>query len=921
MAVLTQARCTQFYVGDQEYPGFLSLTGNYDGISQSGIVSFSASVTIADTPLNPTSIDTRLTSTRQVFCYGTEVVIKVQDDRGNFRRPRCIPKLFIRTVSPFNPRTRQITLELTDGLGLCGSYTTDHWRKPETEIQNGDRTTDEETQKVSYWFEQWNKEKGETGGEGIIGTILSKLGLRYGGKVSGTVKTPWSLSGSLLSACGNLAFRSNTPSFLWCDYNGDVRVSKIEIEPSLKLEVNCNPVEFSPVSTAEPIKQLIVTAQIPVLKEVEEGAEEDLETGGRCTETEQYGPEYAYNPDAPFADTPFGSKDYLLSIERTCVWQYQDSKKTVTTRTERRGLAFPDFREDDPYIFLPGSRADMIQTYEETQWQYFDSESGRLIREETTKKEPWGKVFNNWYDKHQDWHLENAIYPNAVARPSDFPDEAKYADFLYTSEFIEKTYKYDYRGKQKKVETTVERPVLAILDDYTGTLQQGAYMNFRVFAIASQTLEQWTINQGNETHIQTERRPMQLDAADSLNKREQYLFQVAPNAGSNESLISIPYFIRLKPPDIGVEFDIALKEPNQVSDKHRLTLISRRTTAESSRSGLANAPATEYLPNGTNEPDPTDLEQQEWTTETEVYRLSWDETCPDAAYEPPREITDLGEVRSLSQLRAIAQTIFFLRQGQSLTYELTLPLEDYWINGDFEPSFRLDYYDCCDGVWSSHLVHGIAIELTPKQNLVQLELLWLGSRVDTAGIDPNTGYQTDTEGNPIYQPTGEIADSATGWPLNGQGDPYYPPLGYAIDRASGFPIYNGNLIDPTTGYVIDPDSGFPTVAIPVGAASQLVDPATGLFIDSETGYPIDDSGNLIDPATGWMLDPGFHPVNPETQVAVEWIASFPVPPTPPQPKNPSLNYTYRPVAKDRWKMHKADRLTLSFQELWTAAKI
>ncbi len=920
MAILTQARCTLFYVRGQEYPGFLSLTGNYDGISQSGIVSFSASAVIADTPLNPTSIDTRLQSTRQVFCYGTEVEVRVQDDRGNFRRPRCIPKLFIRTVSPFNPKTRQISLELADGLGLCGSYTTDHWRKPEAEIEAGDRTTNEETQKVSYWFERWS-EQGEAGGSGIIGTILSKLGLRYGGEVSGTIRTPWQVSGSLLNACGGLAFRSSQPSFLWCNSNGDVRVSRIETEPSLKFEINCNPVEFSPVSTAEPIKQLIVTAQIPVLEEIEEEAIEDLETGGRCTETEQFGPQYAYDPNAPFADSPFGSKDHLLSTERTCIWQYRDSKKTVTTRTERRGLAFPDFREDDPYIFLSGTRADMIQTYEETQWQYFDSESGRLLREETTKKECWGKVFNNWYDKHQDWHLVGAIYPTGVPRPSDFPDEAKYADFLYLSESIEKVYTYDSKGRQKKVETTVERPILAILDDYIGTYSQGPYMDFSGFAIAAQTLEQWVKFQGNESHIQTERRPMQLDSADALNKREQYLNQLpVPSTEIDAYLITVPIFGRIKPPLVGVNFIVAFASPNQVTDKHRLTLISRRTTSESSRSGLANAPATEYLPNRTDEPDPTDLDKQEWTTKAEVYRLNWNETCLNATYQPPREITDLGEVRSLSQMKRLAETVFFLRQGQSQTYELTLPLDDFWINGDFEPSFRVDYYDCCDGIWTSHLAHGIAIELTPKQNLVQLELLWLGSRVDTSGIDTNTGYSANEQGQPIYAPTGEIADPTTGWPLNSQGNPYYPPLGYEIDRVSGFPIHNGNLIDPTTGYPIDPVSGFPTIAIPVGAASQLVDPATGLFIDDETGYPIDGSGNLIDPVTGWNLDPDFHPVNPDTQVAAGWIASLPVPPVPPQPKNPSLNFTYRPAAKPRWKMHKADRLTASFDELWKAAK-
>jgi hypothetical protein len=168
-----------------------------------------------------------------------------------------------------------------------------------------------------------------------------------------------------------------------------------------------------------------------------------------------------------------------------------------------------------------------------------------------------------------------------------------------------------------------------------------------------------------------------------------------------------------------------------VTPRERLALIEKRTTNESSREGLANPPATEYLPRGkANEVNKNATEK--WIDKPIVFRRKW-EDAKGSNFLPSREIVDLGEVATAEIVDAIGEIIYYLRQGQSLVYELNLPLTQDWISGVFKPVFRVDVRECEDTF--CHVAHGITMEFSQKENSLLLELLWLG---ETSNSSPTT---------------------------------------------------------------------------------------------------------------------------------------------------------------------------------------
>ena len=172
MTTLTAARCVEFadYNGDG-YPGFMTFSGSYDTISQSGLVIFNATVEICHHPDNPQSLDTRENFSTWAWCR--EVKFKVADDDGTMTIPKCLPKLYLKSAK-YDPVNERLRLELTDILGIREVITIDDFKEdfddenviddgeperlqacgnPEDEDYNSELAEEQENKKKSHWWE------------------------------------------------------------------------------------------------------------------------------------------------------------------------------------------------------------------------------------------------------------------------------------------------------------------------------------------------------------------------------------------------------------------------------------------------------------------------------------------------------------------------------------------------------------------------------------------------------------------------------------------------------------------------------------------------------------------------------------------------------------------------------------------------
>lgn len=752
--VLAAARCSQFldYQGNA-YPGFINLSCNYSGLDQSGLVTWEGTAEIAWVPGNPTNIDNR--KNRVTWCYGRVVDLRVVNDSGNYERPKCIPKMYIYKAL-YNPKTERLRLELRDILGLLRDKSIDDFRndfEEENDIQTepdseeieacgtpDDGTFDEDKfneqqdkKKDEYWWEQWQKE-GTEQNIVIISEIMRRLKIPVQGSVSGTIRLPYTVSGSLISACGDLAFRSLTPSYIWSNYAGTSVISRINVDPPReKFYVSgVEDIDYNPVETGlNPISELIVTGRVKKLDD--NTPQDEIDENGNpkhCEVITENGPETSVLPEG-------SSTNYIdLSITTICevVEQY---KKTITTiRQERYGLLFPDST-------LPGVSPLMwvIPSYKKIEEQFYDACTGALLKKIITEYNVWGKVFGDFYNNHLNFYVDpyefgvdstdisiGLIYP--------FADYARYDSTLIKDRT--ETAKYYYK-KQKlyKIETTVEEPVSKVLYNYHDALPGAAppgedFLNG--YQVTSSSLEQWyEWGNNHQNHILIERDCLNRQDADAIVQREEYLQQLAVDQGLPRPTFSQMIYQRLTNTDTiltTVTLDKSLVTPSE-----RLALIEKRTVTDASREGLANPPATEYLPRGkANQPNKNATEK--WIDKPVVFRKKWEDAqCSE--WLPSREIIDIGEVTTEEILDAIGKIIYYLRQGQSYVHELFLPFTQDWISGSFKPTFRVDVKECEDTF--CHLAHAITMEFSQKENSILLELLWLG---ETSINNPISYYQS-----------------------------------------------------------------------------------------------------------------------------------------------------------------------------------
>lgn len=781
MPVLAAARCSRFldYQGN-EYPGFINLSCNYTGLDQSGLITWEGTAEIAWVPDNPTNIDNR--KNKVTWCFGRVVDLRVVNDSGSYERPKSIPKMYIYKAL-YNPKTERLRLELRDILGLLRDKSIDDFRNDFDEENDFETEPNKETEPVScgfpddedfdntefeeqqerkknkFWWEQWQKE-GTEQNISIISEIMRRLGISIQGTVTGSIRLPYTVSGSLLSACGDLAFKSLTPSYIWSNYLGNAIISRIDINPPRgKFYVSgSDDISYESVETGlNPISELIVLGRV---KELDENAiqEETIEAENEygvtfsypmhCETITETGPETIINSDG----------DALAAVDtiRTKICEYVTRfTKTIKTETEERyGSLFPESTDTD---HSPG---EWIQSYRKIEKQFYDACTGALLKKVVTEYNVWGKVFGAYYGNHLDYVIDpygfgtiEIAIPQGLISP--YSDTARYDTTLIRDRT--ETTRYYYK-KQKLYKTTikVEEPKYKILTDFAEPrLSDEPYSGYSITASSVETWTEW--GNKHQTHTLVESDALNRANNAAVQRQEEHLLEELTNSavfvnGVKDPNSLIPKFnqqvyTRLYTYNTGtvssntpievIRFNTVELPKSLVSAKERLTLVGKRTISESSREGLANAPATEYLPRGkaseSNEANEVNKNATEkWIDKPVVYRKKW-ENARGSNFLPSREIVDLGEVATAEIVDAIGKIIYYLRQGQSLVHELNLPLTQDWISGVFNPVFRVDVRECEDTF--CHLAHGITMEFSQKENSLLLELLWLG---ETSNSSPTT---------------------------------------------------------------------------------------------------------------------------------------------------------------------------------------
>lgn len=704
MTILTKARRVKLIKSGGEYPGFMSFTGDYNGVENRGLMMFTASIIIKQHPGNYDEIDIRKNPTG--WCFGSTIDIQLENDTGDYVHPICIPKLFIKSGF-YSPVDLELRLEVGDALSLYENYNTDYWRNPEEESLED---TDNTEEPGKYWWEVWQKKGEAVALSSIFSTIAGKLRLTTDGLLSGTIQQPWTLSGGLVAAMGELAYKSNNPSFIWSDRLGVVRISEIDINKATSQTYSMTDlVDYKPVdSSPQVVSQLIFSAKILEKVEVDPGLipeENDQGFGRFCSKNLTYGPIGAVNGTSDISET-------LYAEEKTCEEIYPNLKRTTIERKELKCLVFPDIKQ---------GRSVMIQSYEKIHLQLFsDTENNRLYREEITEKEPWGKVFREFYESHSNWvidDLEDIIIP-----PPPFPDEAMFFEEMTTTYFEVKKYVYNLSGKVTRIETEIKEPESKILTD---VIYESRHMSARLITVSMIT-ETWMRWGNNERHEKNERTTMQRKYKDLIEKKEEYLAEtniLSKKGGTTiygAPTIVVTTYLRQGDTIIYGSEDMA---QSMVTRAERLALVSERPTGESSREGNTTAPATEYLPDVDPEANP---EGDDFKEKPIFTRRSWDSPCPNVVV-PSREVIDIGLVPTRTYLEAIADLMFTLRQGQAYSYEGTFAMSEEWLTGTFDPLPRIDITEP-DGTTFVYLGHGITIDIGDVENILNIDLLWLGTQ-------------------------------------------------------------------------------------------------------------------------------------------------------------------------------------------------
>jgi hypothetical protein len=760
MTANAAARPNKLIVAGLEFPGFIRYVCDENELDTSGCIYATGTIEIADHYSNPQSLNDRL---NRWWCWGKKIEVKILGNDNTYRlHPRGVMYL-IRSF--YDLHEQKLTLEVGCLLSLLKNRSIDDFREDNKQPKET-KTTIAEPQDgytestavivISYSspgvafsnsssspspsptptptptpvpetgdltlppiFREFQKSKFYDI-QSVVSFLLGRAGVTtIYGSVSGQIRGPISFSGSLIQQAGDLCFKASPPSYIWADKDV-IRITPINIinnPVALLVIIGQDEVEYKPLDSGlDAINSLVVSGTIDKKNtEKPDGATETVNPDGskeKTSFTQDFGPETIINTNGNTAI------EVLLSTTTTTE-RIQPNQKVVTSiRIERRALAIPNGKV---------GRGDFLESFRSVATQYFSqtpANNGRLDYEEELIYEPVCKVFAGFFNTYSD---VNFTFPTGFETLGNqtFPaDEWLLNTTQVLSSKTRTNYTYDAKGVQIAKTSVTQEYISKILTNYwpfVGTL-----------APSKQTTEQWMRWGANEMHRVTAKTTYQERYSTELEALDEKLWKDKVAAGTTETT-SIPTYTRTGDVEGSSTLTYSTRNINtfQVKYQTRMSLMTEKDgdKIELSRAGLANAPATEYLPSYSSAGQSGEA-TDDWEDEQIKVKKYWNFDFDCSGMMPPKEFSDIGKVPNKSILSQIADVLYFYRQGKSKAYELTIPLTDWWLIGQYKPVIIIQVVEPGENA-VTYLVTGLNFSCESDANLILIDLWWIGGTANS----------------------------------------------------------------------------------------------------------------------------------------------------------------------------------------------
>ena len=750
MTVNVASRPNKLIVAGLEFPGFVRYVCDENELDTSGCIYATGTIEICDHHLNPQMLNDRL---NRWWCWGKKLEIKILGSDGTYKLHPRGTQYLIRSF--YNFADYKLTIQTGCLLSLLKNRSIDDFRE-DNKIPKEIKTTNQEQQDgytestsvtvISYSspgisfssssssgsppppvvipkgdltlpeiFREFQKSKFYDI-QTVVTFLLGRAGAtKIYGSVGGKIRGPINFSGSLIQQAGDLCFKASPPSYLWADKDG-IRITAINITSNptaLVVKIGKDEIEYTPLDSGlDAIKELVVTGTIDKkITNADEIANPDG-SKSKTTITQDFGPETIIN----FSGN--ATTEILLSTTTTTETISPGQKSVTTIKVERRALITPNANL---------SRGDFIESFRSVATQYFSTNpanNGRLDYEEEEVKEPICKVFAGFFGTYAD---VNFLFPldfdtlGGQAFPAD-----KW--LLNTTQILSSktrtNYSYDSKGVQTAKTSVTQEYVSKILTTY--------WPFIGILAPSKQVTEQWQRWGDNEMHRVTSKTTYQERFATEIEALDEKLWKDKVAAGVTETT-SLPTYTRVGDVEYGGTLTFSTRSINtfQVPYQTRMSLMTEKDgdKMELSRAGLANAPATEYLP--TYSAAGTDGEgSDDWEDEEKKVKRYWNFDLECSGQAPPKEFVSVGKVPTEAILNQIAKILYFYRQGKSKAYELTIALSDWWLSNLYRPVLTVQVVEP-DRNTMTYLLTGINFSCEPDANLILGDLWWIGGTANT----------------------------------------------------------------------------------------------------------------------------------------------------------------------------------------------
>lgn len=752
MTVNAASRPNKLLVAGLEFPGFVRYVCDENELDTSGCIYATGTVEICDHHLNPQILNDRL---NRWWCWGKKLEIQILGGDGTYKLHPRGTQYLIRSF--YSLADCKLTIQTGCLLSLLKNRSIDDFREDNKipkevtstvqEPQDG-RTESTSVIIISYSspgvafsssssssspspspspapaptgdltlppiFREFQKSKFYEI-QSVVSFLLGRAGVAtIKGSVGGRVRGPISFSGSLIQQAAEMCFKAEPPSYIWADKD-IVRITPINVTnnpTALVVTIGKDEVEYSPLDSGlDAIKELVISGNIDKKNtDKPEGATETVNPDGsksKTSITQDFGPETIIN----FNGDP--TNEILLSTTTTTE-TIQPSQKVVTTiRVERRGLVIPNSQAD---------RSSFVESFRSTKTQYFSTNpanNGRLDYEEEEIKEPVCKVLAGFLGTYSDVNLTFSLGFDAVGGQTYPADAWLLNTTLILSSKTRTNYNYDFKGVQTATNAVTQEYISKVLTTYwpfNGTL-----------APSKQTTEQWMRWGNNEMHRVTAKTTYQERYATELEALDEKLWKDKASAGVTE-ITSIPTYTRVGTVEGSSTISYDARDINTFQVKHgtRMSLVTEKDgdKIELSRAGLANAPATEYLPSYSEAGEDGEA-TDDWEDEEKKIKKYWHFDFECSGQMPPKEFASIGKVPNEAILNKIANILYFFRQGKSKAYELTIGLDDWWLSNLYRPVLTVQVVEP-DNNAMTYLLTGLNFSCEPDSNLVLGDLWWIG---------------------------------------------------------------------------------------------------------------------------------------------------------------------------------------------------